>query len=108
MEAMEVVVEEVVYEPAAEVPEYDHDHGDGEGEGEGDPETYGEAFAGFTGGLEDHFTELMKQTNKAPQDAWEHWQGAPAHILRMHSFEPTTLTKNRPRPHIDSQHSHTP
>ena len=80
MEDVEVVVEEeVVYEPVAGVPEYEHNYGEGEGGGEGDPETYGEAFAGFAGGLEDHFTELMKQTNKAPQDAWEHWQGTRTH-----------------------------
>ena len=71
-EYLEVVIEgEEEPEGTHEVPGYEY--GDAE-DGE-EPESYGEAFAGFQEGLEGHFTEIMKQSQKAPQDAYEHFQG---------------------------------
>ena len=39
-----------------------------------DEESYEEAFSGFAQDLEAHFTDMMKQGSRAPQDAYEHMQ----------------------------------
>jgi len=45
-----------------------------------DEEAYGEAFSGFAQDLEAHFTDMMKQGSRAPQDAYEHMQAFTAAI----------------------------
>lgn len=66
-EGPEVIMEDEGGREPYDAPPYEHTDGE-------EAESYEEAFGGFYEGLESHFTELMKQSQRAPKDGYEHLQ----------------------------------